>query len=157
MNSDELKKFLIKAKKSGYAAGGDSVAIKEKDGSRSTRFSQGEFSFHDNYFGGEPFGGREIVHYNGEPHWMMVYYGSDSGKSTRVIPFLLKALQNLPSDMPVRGPKKLEDGEFVYKNIWEGNLESFSGEESISRNGKIVYNANYVGGLVDQRKDQNQA
>lgn len=154
MNKQDLKKFLIEAKKSGYAAGGDSVTVKEKDGSRSTRFIQGKFSFHDNYFGGEPFGGREVVFYNMQPYWIMVYYGSDSGKASGLIPFLLKALSNIPVEMPVRGPKQLEDGKFLYENTWEGDLKSFSGEEAIYFDNQEVYKARYSGGLVDQRKEK---
>lgn len=52
---DELRQFLIRAKKAGYAAGGESVTTQESDGSRSTRFEEGEFKFHDNFFGGEPY------------------------------------------------------------------------------------------------------
>lgn len=29
----------------------------------------------DNFFGGEPYGGREVVFYEEKPVWMMVYYG----------------------------------------------------------------------------------
>lgn len=154
MNKEALGAFLIKAKKSGYAAGGESVVTREADGSKSTRFEEGDFKFHDNYFGGEPFGGREVVHYNEKPYWMMVYYGADSGKAPELIPFLLKALQSIPEDMPVRGPKLLEDGKFVYRNMYEGDLERFAGEETISFDNQEVYKTRYSGGLVDQRKDQ---
>lgn len=67
MNSDDLRKFLIIAKKAGYASGGESGAVKEDNDSKSTRFEEGDFKFHDNWFGNEPFGGREVVFYKINP------------------------------------------------------------------------------------------
>lgn len=152
MNFDELKKFLIKSKKAGYAAGGEAASSNEQDGSKSTRFEEADFKFHDNWFGGEPFGGREVVFYQGKPYWMMVYYGSDDQSADGVIPVLLKALNEPPTELPVRGPNVLQDGEYKYENNWSGDIEKFSGEEIIYYQGKEVYKANYFGGLVDQRE-----
>lgn len=151
-NFDELKAFLILAKKSGYASGEGST-VREKDGSYSTRFSNSNFSFHDSWFGGEPFGGREAVFKNNKPYWMMVYYGSDSRKAKNLIPFLRNALSQIPSDMPVRGPKYFKKELFEYKNTWTGIIGSFYGHEEIFNNGEKVYEARYSGGLVDQILD----
>lgn len=156
MNSGQLKKFkqaLVSGKKHGYAAG-DKAIIREKDGSYSTRRKDGDFEFHDNWFGGEPFGGREVVFYKNKPYWMMVYYGSDSGKAPGVIEFLRKALRAIPEDIPLRGPRLLKEGKFRYENKCKGKLERFIGEEVIFYNGQEVFKTNYVGGLVDQRGDQ---
>jgi hypothetical protein len=142
--------FLIKAKKRGYAGENQ---VKESDGSYSTRFTEGDFRFHDNWFGGEPFGGREVVLYRGKPYWMMVYYGADLTGKDLAIPTLRKALSLMPDDFPARGPKSLKNGEYQYKNKWEGNVENFSGEETISKGTEQIYKTNYIGGLVDQRED----
>ncbi|MBI4089414.1 MAG: hypothetical protein HY424_01745 [Candidatus Levybacteria bacterium] len=150
MDIKALKQFLIKAKKGGYAAGNQ---IKESDDSYSTRFEEEDFKFHDNWFGGEPFGGREVVWFKNKPFWMMVYYGEEFAHDEKAIPTLRKALSQMLDDFPARGPKIFKDGEFTYKNNWIGSIEKFSGEESISKNRKIVYNAKYAGGLVDQYED----
>ncbi len=34
-----------------------------------------EWAFHDNYFGGEPYGGRSVAFHQGKPVWIAVYYG----------------------------------------------------------------------------------
>lgn len=149
MNKEILSGFLIKAKRNGYAAGNQ---IKEPDKSYSTRFEEGDFRFHDNWFGGEPFGGREIVSYKDNPCWMMVYYGEDESASNLAIPTLRKALASMPDDFPARGPKILENGNFKYENNWDGNIEKFSGIEIIFEKDKQIYKATYAGGLVDQRK-----
>ena len=97
MNKDALKTFLIKAKKEGYASG-ETTTTKEADGSYSTRYESGDFKFHDNWFGGEPFGGREVVFYKGKPYWMMIYYGVDLTDGNLAIPTLRKAFSKTISE-----------------------------------------------------------
>lgn len=147
---DKLKEFLIKAKANGYADEKTPI-INESDGSFSNRFTDSEWAFHDNWFGGEPFGGREVVYVNKKPYWMMVYYGSDSQEVEGVIPFLRNSLSHMPSDFPTRGPKEYSDNDFLYRNSWDGDIEQFKGKEEIFYKGKIVYSAEYSGGLVNQR------
>jgi hypothetical protein len=93
-----------------------------------------------------------IIFYEEKPVWMMVYYGLVvEGIDNNLVYGILKgALKQMPTDHPFRGPKKYTEGEFIYMNTWEGELKRFSGEENISRNGTVVYKANYLGGLVDQ-------
>lgn len=150
---NDLKAFLLKASTKGYATG-ESVIKKSADGSYYTQYSAGEFRLHDNWFGGEPFGGREVVFFKENPHWIMVYYGYDSGKVKGLIGFLMQALAHPPKALPVRGPEQLTEDDFQYVNKWKGNLKNFQGEEIIFYKGKKVYTANYIGGLVDQRGDQ---
>lgn len=152
MDKKTLINFLIKAKRDGYASG-ETTTQKEDDESNSTRCEIGDLKFHDNWFGGEPFGGREVVFYKDKPYWMMVYFGEEFTNDEKAIPTLRKALSQMPDEMPARGPRNLEDGEYSYKNNWEGDIEKFSGEESISKNGQIAFKTKYTGGLVDQRKE----
>lgn len=157
MDKKALIKFLLEANKAGYAnAGGAKNWVKEKDRSTTIEFKSGDWLMHDNFFGGEPYGGREVVFFKNAPIWMMVYYGwvdplFEDFKS--VYPFLQKALSKPPEEIPLRGPSKLEDGSFKYDNKWEGNIEQYSGEEIIFKDGKEIYRAKYSGGLVDQRKE----
>lgn len=157
MNRDALRKFLVEANKAGYATGKYDRFVKEKDKSETIRYESGDFRSHDNFFGGEPYGGRYVVFYKGNPVWIMVYYGKvyESVKEFEpVYKFLQKALSLMPEELPLRGPKVLEEGKFKYVNGWEGDLEEFSGKEVISQNGLNIYNAKYMGGLVDVRKEQ---
>ncbi|MEM4256508.1 MAG: DUF5680 domain-containing protein [Thermoplasmata archaeon] len=152
----KLKNFLIETKKAGYGASDSKSWIKEKDGSTTIVFKSGDFRMHDNFFGGDPWGGREIVFFRDKPVWIMVMYGKveDSVEDYKeVYEFLKKALRNQPNDLPLRGPRLLHQKQFTYKNNVEGDLENFSGEETIYLNGKKVYSAIYTGGFVDQRKD----
>lgn len=156
MYIDELIDFLIESNKVGYASGNSANTIKENDGSTSIFYQEGDWRFHDNYFGGEPYGGREIIFFRDKPCWIMVYYGqilSRTENTHSLYSFLQKALLLNPKEIPVRGPKKYTEDEFKYVNEWQGNIEKFHGEEKIFKKRKLVYNAFYVGGLVDQRKE----
>ena len=75
INLNELRAFLVKAKKATYASGDDSAKIIEKDKSTTLIFEDGDWKYHDNYFGGEPYGGREVVLFQGNPVYIMTYYG----------------------------------------------------------------------------------
>lgn len=144
-----LKKFLIASNKAGYAGGEEKKWVKEMDGSTTIPFKLGDWESHDNYFGGEPYGGRTVVFYKKRPVWMMVYYGWVAGRANpdSIYKVLREALSRMPGTAPFRGPKKYKS----YVNLWIGTVDRFSGEERITQNGKLVYKANYMGGLVDKR------
>lgn len=151
MNSEEIKKFLVAANLNGY--GNELVKeINEPDGSHTITYEKGDWFFHDNFFGGEPFGGREVISYQNKPVWMMVYYGfvTEISLQNEIYTFLKKALMQFTEEMPYRGPEELVEGDWQYTNTVSGDFESFSGEESIKYKNKGVYRAKYQGGLVDR-------
>lgn len=149
-----LKQFLLFCGREGYATldSNPEAQRKEVDGSTTILLAQGDWRFHDNYFGGEPFGGREVVFFQDQPVWLMVYYGAvidhaaDAGPIYKI---LRQALAGIPDEAPYRGPSKLVDEEYEYQNEWTGELTSFSGQEKILHSSVVVYQAKYSGGLVD--------
>lgn len=150
---NELRHFLVKAKQSTYASGDETIKVKERDGSTTLAFEDGDFKYHDNYFGGEPYGGREVVFYQGAPVYMMVYYGfvaKDASDINSVYGILQKALSLIPEYYPYRGPLEFAEGDYKYSNEYSGEVDNFSGREFIEHNGKTIYEASYIGGLVDQ-------
>lgn len=154
MNIASLRTFLLKANKAGYAAGDDNKWINEPDKSTTIIYKVGKWRMHDNFFGGEPYGGRMTVSYDNKPYWIMVYYGwvEEGVNPESIYPFLRKALSAMPKEFPYRGPKKLKEGTMVYKNNWQGMLDNFSGEEIIYKDEDEIYKAKYIGGLVDQQR-----
>ncbi|MBI4039202.1 hypothetical protein HY388_00030 [Candidatus Daviesbacteria bacterium] len=154
MDIKNLRQFLIDSNQAGYASGQEKKWIKEADGSTTIPFEKGDWKSHDNFFGGEPYGGRTIVFYKEKPVWIMVYYGwaTEEVETNPIYQVLRNALMKMPQDHPFRGPGKYQDGEYIYTNLWSGELERFFGEEKIIQNDKLVYKANYLGGLVDQRR-----
>jgi hypothetical protein len=154
INKEELRSFLVKAKKATYAAGDDAIPVKEADGSTTLVFEDGGYRYRDNYFGGEPFGGREVVFFHDKPIYMMVYYGS-VGKQVNdfkgVYGVLMNALKLVPAENPFRGPEEYTEDKMVYRNSFTGGVERFFGEESISNDGREIYHAEYTGGFIDKR------
>ncbi len=153
MNKEALRQFLIDSNKAGYAGGEEKKWIKEPDGSTTIPFEKGDWRSHDNFFGGEPYGGRVVVFHENKPYWMMIYYGwvAEGVETDPVYAILRNALMQMPEDAPYRGPKEYKEGELTYSNAWTGEMERYSGEEQITQGEKLVYKANYIGGLVDQR------
>ncbi len=152
INTNKLCEFLIKAKRSSYAAGNNAKSVKEKDGSTSLFFIDGDFKYHDNYFGGEPFGGREVIFYKDKSVHIMVYYGKVNNtikNSEPIYQFLREALKLIPKEYPFRGPKEFTNDNLTYKNLYFGNIDCFSGEETIiDKNGKVIYQGKYLGGKL---------
>src|SRR5215831_20341725 len=75
---DELHQFLDEARGRGYAVVVNVPLQREPDLSSSLRFERDDWQYHDNFFGGDPFAGREVVHRAARPVWCMVYYGATS-------------------------------------------------------------------------------
>lgn len=126
---------------------------KEADRSTTIELYRGHWRFNDNFFGGEPYGGREVIFYEDQPVWVMVYYGrveDSQHEVSKLYGFLKQALALVPDDAPYRGPKEFTDGEWRYENLWQGEIDNFAGEETIYCNQGKVYSAKYMGGLVDQ-------
>ncbi len=156
IDKQQLCKFLVKAKKSTYAAGDVAQKIVEVDKSTTLVFENGDWKYHDNYFGGEPYGGREVVFFQGKPVYIMVYYGwviEGVVNVQEVYKTLQGALTLIPEDKPFRGPEKYSQDGAEYINVFKGEIDNFFGEEIIkSAEGKEIYRAKYIGGLVDQRR-----
>src|SRR2546426_8105571 len=89
MDQTALLRFLMDASRRGYAAGRSAVKTREADHSTTIVLEHGEWRFHDNYFGGEPYGGREVVFFRGQPVWMAVYYGGGDGAHSEWGSFVL--------------------------------------------------------------------
>jgi hypothetical protein len=149
---NELQKFILEASRATYASGDESIKQKQPDGSTTIRYESGRYAFHDNYFGGEPYGGREAISLDGKPVWMMVYYGlvHEAASAKEVYPFLMESLSNSTLDLPYRGPPHYERENLKYENTFSGSIERFSGTERIFKDAECVYEASYIGGLADK-------
>jgi hypothetical protein len=146
--------FLREAHQRGYAAGQDARTVREPDHSTTIAYRSGAWRFHDNYFGGEPYGGRAVAFLNERPVWMAVYYGRVDARDVDVqsiYSFLQRALLRAPDDLPFRGPEQHAESPFTYRNARRGDVQDFWGQETIEYREQPVYVARYAGGLVDQR------
>lgn len=153
MDLSQLKQFILEASHNTYASENPDIKVKQKDNSETIVYEKDNWKYHDNYFGGEPYGGREVVFYDNKPVWMMVYYGwvVEGSDPKDVYGILTKALRSSSLDMPYRGPKELIEEDSKYVNELHGDVDNFYGEEKIFKGDTLLYTAKYIGGLVDKR------
>lgn len=152
MDEFELKNFIFEASRATYASGDNSIKHKEVDGSTTIVYEKDSYKLHDNYFGGEPYGGREVIFRDNKAIWMMVYYGLvyEGVSHSDVYKFLMDSLSNNTNEMPYRGPALYEKENWKYENNIKGDLSNLSGTEKIFKDNVCVYEASYLGGFVDR-------
>lgn len=131
-------------------ATGQAKTIAEADGSRTIEYSEGDYHMHDNFFGGEPYGGRLVIFYKNQPLFLEVYYGKTSQPADEVYAFLREALQHPGADNPYRGPAEYKKDNLTYKSTVTGDMTDHTVNEWIYDKGEEIYSAVVIGGLVDQ-------
>lgn len=153
MDEGALKSFLLQSSLAGYAEGDAKTWVQETDGATTIHFQQGAWRMHDNFFGGEPYGGREVVFHQDRPVWMLVYYGwvDEERDASALYQILRRALAKMPAEAPYRGPQEYREEAFTYTNEWNGDLGCLSGREQITVGDSLAYAAHYSGGWVDRR------
>lgn len=148
VNLEELKQVLMRANMP--HATGTAKTIKESDGSRTIEYAEENYRMHDNFFGGEPYGGRLVVFYKEQPVFPEVYYGRTTRPADSVYDFLRKALQRPGEDNPFRGPAEYRKDGLIYKSATEDDIANHTVKEYIYDGDEEIYWAVVVGGLVDQ-------
>jgi hypothetical protein len=151
-----LEQFLVRAKISTYATGGEALEKSMQDGSKAFFFEDKDsrdFTYRDRYFGFNPFAGEEVVWKGTKPIWIMNYYGAALENRKDIDPreiykFLRIALGKVDEERPFRGPKSYEEEDLSYVNKSTGSLDKFLGYETISYKGKEVYRLEYHGGRL---------
>ena len=147
----QLNTFIVQAKAATYV--GDGKKTKScRAGSHDLKFKDGSFSYLDSYFGGTDFIGQEVVYYKDEPIWAMNYYGKiieptkiSAAETGQIIK---ECLSLMYQEGRFLGGFEHSSDDSVYTDSSEGDIESFSGKEWIARNGVIVYELVYHGGLI---------
>ena len=153
---NELREFLVEAKKNTYANANIEKQPSSRQGSNDYEYSNEKYTYHDTYFGGTRFAGEEVVYEAGsnQPFWGMNYYGVtlDSSFSEEAMDKALRpALMMVGQDetvIPVRGPKHFENDGYVYTFKVEGDLEYFNGIETVSKDGHKIYELHCTGGRI---------
>lgn len=152
MNPNNLTNFLKIAKKNTYASETAKKVNSQRLGSQDYEYREGEFLYHDTFFGSRDFIGEEIVYKKEKPIWGMNYNGFIVDKNTDekdIYTFLRKALaQDYDGIIPIRGPKNFKIENYEYKNNVSGGLDRFEGREEILKDKKLIYYAIFHGGLI---------
>ena len=155
INSKEFLEFLVKAKKGTYANGDASKSSSSRFLSKDYHYEDGNFTYHDTYFGGVKFMGEEVVYYNDNILWGMNYYGVtiDDNLTEEMMDKVLRlALMKVGEDkdiIPVRGPKEFINDDYLYTFNVYGNMENFVGTERIYKDDKLIYELKCHGGFIN--------
>lgn len=151
---NNIREFLIDAKKQTYANDKVEKVVSSRIGSKDYEYKNGNFVYHDTYFGGTKFIGEEVVYLDNEVYWGMNYYGvtlDESLGEEAMDKALRPALMLVGEDddvIPVRGPSEFINGEYKYTFHVDGDLDYFSGIETIYKNNKKIYELKCSGGLI---------
>jgi hypothetical protein len=148
---DELTAFIVRAKAATYVGSGEHVAPC-RSGSHDLRYSDGEWAYHDSYFGGTDFIGEEVVYLAGKPIWAMNYYGrilrDDLLTAAQAGQMIKASLSRMYKESRFLGGfEHVEEG-LTYVDTSEGSAASFQGREFIRRGQEIAYELVYHGGLI---------
>lgn len=146
-----LTEFIVKAKAATYVGNGK-PSLSYRPGAHDLQFHDGEFVYLDSYFGGQDFIGQEVVYHRGEPVWAMNYYGYilepsmiEAAEAGQIIK---ESLSKLYAEGRFLGGFEHETPFGTYIDTSEGDAAHFTGKERIERNGVIVYELVYHGGLI---------
>jgi hypothetical protein len=146
-----LEAFVVAAKAACYVGDGRTSRA-SRAGSHDLRHVAGPWSYLDSYFGGSDFLGQEVVWHRDVPVWAMNYYGVildtaliDAQAAGDVIKAALTALYR---EGRFLGGFRFQQGDYVYVDVSDGTVASFTGEETISCQDRVVYRLHYHGGLI---------
>lgn len=152
INIENLTHFLHKANKNTFANAAAKKTASTRPSSQDYHFEDGDFVYHDTYFGSRDFIGEEIVYQNQKPIWGMNYCGTilkEDITDKELGAFLEKSIMQEYDDIiPVRGPREFSDGGWTYRLSVDGDLARFFGQEEILYEGKVVYKLSLHGGLL---------
>jgi Domain of unknown function (DUF5680) len=148
---NELNDFIVCAKAATYVGDGEH-ATPCRPGSHDLRFSDGEWAYHDSYFGGTDFIGEEVVYFAEKPIWAMNYYGrilrDDLLTAAQAGQMIKASLSRMYKEGRFLGGFEHMENDLTYVDTNEGSADSFHGREFIRRAQEIAYELVYHGGLI---------
>ena len=143
---NRLVEFRLEANKNTYAA-----YMNETDSTRLNShdftYSNGPYTYHDTYVGGEQFAGEEAIWYEGKSQYAMNYIGRVLSQNFSG-DFLKEALRKADKKMPFRGPEYYQSGQYIYKCSVVGDFTWFQGYEEIYCDNEKVYECYFHGGIL---------
>lgn len=143
---NRLIEFRLEANINTYAA-----CMNETDSTRLNShdftYSNGPYTYHDTYVGGEQFAGEEAIWYEGRSQYAMNYIGRVLSQNFSG-DFLKEALRKADKKMPFRGSEYYQSGQYIYKCNVVGDFSWFQGYEEIYCDNEKVYECYFHGGIM---------
>ena len=148
---EQLNEFIVRAKAGTYVGDGEHTTP-SRAGSHDLRFEDGDWAYHDSYFGGTDFIGQEVVYWNAKAVWAMNYYGrilyDDQITAAEAGQMIKSSLSRMYRQGRFLGGFEHAENGLVYVDLSQGTVETFQGRETIRRGQLIVYELEYHGGLI---------
>ena len=145
-NQEQLIHFLCEAKREAYS-GKENKVTGSRPSTQDYIYEKDDLKYIDTCLGDEQILGEEALWVENQPVWGMNYTGRVVAEGFDSV-FLMEALRCVKEELPYRGPRILELGEYSYRCRVEGEFEWFVGCEKILYKGKKVYEAMFQGGLI---------
>ncbi|MBN1259220.1 MAG: hypothetical protein JXB35_00930 [Anaerolineae bacterium] len=127
-------------------------SLARRPGSHDLEYRSGEFTYLDSYFGGSDFIGQEVVYARESPVWAMNYYGRvldpDRITAAEAGQVIKASLSILYAEGRFLGGFRCEVLGCSYHDTNVGSFTAFTGKEWIEREGVMVYELFYHGGLL---------
>jgi Domain of unknown function (DUF5680) len=147
----DLLRFIILAKQATYVGGGTKL-LPYRLGSHDLQFFDGDWAYHDSYLGESDFIGEEAVYNQSKVVWGENYLGRiirpERITSAQAGAVIQQSLSKMYQEGRFLGGFKHTTGEFTYTDTNDGDALFFTGKEWIERDGEIVYQLVYHGGLI---------
>lgn len=145
-NQEQLIHFLCEAKREAYS-GKENKVTGSRPSTQDYIYQKDDLRYIDTCLGNEQILREEALWVENQPVWGMNYTGRVVAEGFDSV-FLMEALRRVKEELPYRGPRILELGEYSYRCRVEGEFEWFVGCEKILYKGKKVYEAMFQGGLI---------
>jgi len=151
INLDELTAFIVRAKSKTYV-GSASKLLSYRPGSKDLQYAEGDFAYHDSYFGSTDFIGQEVVYFRGNVVWVMNYYGyilePEQITAPETIRMIRASLSKMYEEGRFLGGFEHMEGDLRYVDRNDGDVARLHGKEQIERDGQLVYELVYHGGML---------
>ncbi|MBN1312272.1 MAG: hypothetical protein JXB30_12710 [Anaerolineae bacterium] len=151
LSLEALSAFIVRAKCATYVGSGQKL-LPYRLGSHDLQYFEGAWAYHDTYVGESDFIGEEVVYHGGKVVWAMNYFGRilqpDKISSAQAGEMIKQSLTRMYAEDRFLGGFEHTEGDLHYVDTNEGDVRFFTGKEWIDRNGEIVYELVYHGGIV---------
>lgn len=158
---EDLREFIVEANTKTWA--GDAPKVEsEREGYNEYEYERGEWRIRDSFTGDFQAPGTTTIYFKGKTAWIMHYAGKGmtEGKeelSGKTFTFLKKALMQVSTKMPYRGPEQFQENDFKYRyEVIDNNIEDFLGIEEIHKGNELIFTQTVLGGLVRHKGENNE-
>lgn len=146
VDTNHLIHFLVKAKKSTYAAKSNKIEAAEID-AHEYAYHEDTYQYYDTFYGSLCFSGQEKVYESNHICWIMNYCGKVLNDHFNG-DFLKEALLQVDEQRPFRGPEIYARGDYTYLSRMSGDSNDFQGTEEIYDCSRKIYEGLYHGGRI---------